>query len=41
MIDKQTVTNRAQQHTKTNFGSYYCLVLGSIPFNEIHSHPFF
>ena len=41
MIDKQTATNRAQQHTKTNFESYYCMVLESISFYEIHSHPFF
>ena len=38
MTDKPTATNRAQQHTKTNFESYYCLVFGSILLNEIHSH---
>lgn len=39
MIDKHTATNRAEQHTKTNFEGYYCLVFRSIPLNEIHSHP--
>ena len=40
MIDKHTATNRAEQHTKTNFEGYYCLVFRSIPLNEIQSHPF-
>ena len=41
MIDKPIATNRAKQHTKTNFESYYYLVFGSIPLNEIHSHSLF
>ena len=41
MIDKPIATNRAKQHTKTNLESYYYLVFGSIPLNEIHSHSLF
>ena len=39
MIDKQTATNRAQQRTKTNFTSYYYLILEvshSMKFIHIH-----